>query len=177
MALPVRARTACDSDVCARCADRGPTCCHSPEGVALAPLTDRDVARIARHVGRAPETFVVTRTVDEEERQAWVEDDFAVDAWVSADGTLRNLAIVDGRCVFLGDSGCTLPRAVRPAECLRFPFVRRRGRRLEADPGGPCLACEEAGDVEELLQLMGLDRRILAAIERELSAEAKRNAR
>lgn len=142
----------------------------------MGPLTERDITRISRHTGRAPDSFVVTRPVDDEERQAWVEEDPTADAWVTVDGRMRSLAIVDAQCVFLGESGCTLPRTVRPTECLRFPFVRRN-RRLEADPGGDCLACDEAADIEELLKAMGLNRRILAALERELSTAAKRNAR
>jgi Fe-S-cluster containining protein len=44
-------------------------------------------------------------------------------------GRHRRLAVrADGACRFLGQAGCDLPRAARPAYCRIFPFWVHRGR-------------------------------------------------
>lgn len=60
----------------------------------------------------------------------------------------------DGRCVFLGNTGCLLPQSARPAHCLLFPLWVARGRirPLDAD----CLAMSGARSLAELLDKLGL---------------------
>lgn len=162
-----------DASVCARCAQSGPTCCHSPDGVPLAPLTLSDISRISVHTGFKAAEFMVTREVDDEEREAWLDEEPSADAWICSEDGFRSLKIVDGRCFFLGSAGCTLPREVRPIECLRFPFAKRHGQ-VEADPVGHCLACDESKDIEELMLALQVDRAELASLEERLARAAQR---
>lgn len=165
-----------DASVCARCAAMGNSCCHSPEGIPLAPSTAGDIQRISEHTGLDPAEFVVSRVVEDEEREAWIADDPAADAWITAENLLRSVRIVDGRCFFLGSEGCTLPRSIRPIECLRFPFAKRNGH-LVADPAGSCLACDESANLEELMKSLKVDSQELNRLERRLRRAAFRQKR
>lgn len=130
----------------------------------LAPLTAADVRRIARVSGRPLEEFVDVRRIDPEERAEWERQDPVLRGLVGAEGIVRSLAVREGACVFLRrGEGCSLGPD-RPLLCHRFPLVRRRGR-LAVEPGGACLACEEAPDLETLLESLGLDRAVLARLD------------
>lgn len=151
-------------DVCRRCTANGTGCCTSTNGVPLAPLLETDLARISQATGLQADAFVTTRPIDEEEREALWDDD-PVLRGLSADGVIRSLRIQDGACVFLGPEGCTLGSA-RPLLCRRFPFVRRERGRIAVNPGGECLACDEAQSLPELLQLLGSSPAKLRTIDR-----------
>lgn len=166
-------REAGAASVCARCAARGPTCCEPEEGVALAPLTPGDVARISAATGLAPETFAVARTLDPEERAALEEDDPVLRGLAARDGTVRSLAKRGRACVFHeAGRGCSLAYDVRPLLCRRFPIVRL-GRRFRVSPGGDCLAAEEARDLPDLLRLLGTTEDAYAAIDRRIRADLR----
>src|SRR5690554_5420547 len=94
-------------EICRRCAAQGTSCCTSPFGVSLAPLTPVEVARIAARTERPPDAFTTARPLDDEEREALWEQDPALHG-LGADNTLVSLRLVDGRCVFLTDTGCQL---------------------------------------------------------------------
>jgi Fe-S-cluster containining protein len=84
---------------CTRCAH----CCKTipPE------FTDKDIARIAAHLGMSPEAFV----------SAYLEID-------SLEGEHRTKACP---CPFLGeDDRCTI-YAVRPRACREFPYTDKKG--------------------------------------------------
>jgi Fe-S-cluster containining protein len=156
--------------VCKRCAARGPTCCEPEEGVALAPLTPGDIRRISRATQRNPSDFVTERLIDADEAAAWTGEDPVLRGLVSDDGLLRSLAKQGNACVFHSASGCTLGYDVRPLLCRRFPVVRDRGA-LRVNPGGNCLALEEANNMPSLLQLLGLTEESLKQIDRQIRAD------
>jgi Fe-S-cluster containining protein len=152
-------------NACARCAQRGPTCCEPEEGVALASLTPGDLARIERASGRSPAEFTVRRVLDAEEHAALDEEDPVLRGLVGPDRVLVSLAKNGRACVFLDrQSGCTLGEA-KPLACRRFPFVRV-GRALKVRPGGDCLACEEARDLPELMGMLETDEKKLRSLDR-----------
>lgn len=153
--------------VCARCASQGPTCCEPEEGVALAPLTPGDIERIRAATGLAARAFVRTRTISEDERSALESQDPVLKGLVHG-GRLRSLRKEGRACVFHDRAhGCSLAWDVRPLLCRRFPFLRVRGR-IHVQPGGECLACDEAPDLEGLLSLLGMDEAGLRALDRAL---------
>jgi len=158
---------------CARCAERGPTCCEPTEGVALAPLTPGDLDRIERATDRPRATFTVERAIDPDEQAALEAGDPVLRGLVR-DGRLISLATGDrGACVFHArDQGCTLAFDVRPLLCRRYPIVRR-GSQLSVRPGGSCLAVEEARNMPELLGLLGLTVDDLAQIDRQIRRDLK----
>ena len=157
--------------VCVRCAARGPTCCEPTDGVALAPLTPGDVVRIQRATGLTPKDFTTERPVDDEERAALEEQDPILRGLVH-DGRLVSLAkSARGACVFHErDRGCTLSYEMRPLLCRRYPIVRR-GAQLSVSPGGACLAIDEAANMPELLQSLGLSLDALSAIDQQIQRD------
>jgi Fe-S-cluster containining protein len=154
--------------VCARCAERGTACCVNSEGVSGPPVTPGDIARIAAKSGLSEAEFLVSREVDPVEQEAWEADDPATRGLVR-NGSVRSLARIGSRCVFLEARGCSLGEA-RPLLCQRFPLVRK-GSRVEVKPGGACLAVEEARGLSELLVLLGTSKKRLRALDGQLKRE------
>ncbi len=77
-------------------------CCRIPGYVRL---TDEDVVRIAAHLGMTEEGFTREHTRLTEDRQG-----------------LSLIEREDGACAFLSeDNRCTI-HAVKPAQCVGFPF-------------------------------------------------------
>ncbi|MCA1944752.1 MAG: zinc/iron-chelating domain-containing protein [Desulfovibrio sp.] len=145
--------------VCARCAK----CCVVVPGDEdmLFPLFEEEVARLeaAAHelipgvspVAPAPNSPAFLAAM----LRLFPDDALRVRELIPEAGRHMQLAVTGtGACVFLGDHGCRLPRDVRPAHCLLFPFWfhRNRLRVLEAD----CLAIREAGAIWKLLQTLDL---------------------
>jgi Fe-S-cluster containining protein len=160
--------------VCFRCAARGTSCCISPEGIDGPPLTPADELRIAARCGYAPSVFVTEREVDSIEEVAWAEEDPGLRGIVRA-GIVRSISRWEDACLFLGDQGCTLGDA-RPLACKRFPLVPR-GRAIEVQPAGHCLAVEEANGLGQLLVSLGMTRKSLRAADEQLQAELSSGSR
>jgi hypothetical protein len=142
--------------------------------VALAPLTKGDIDRIMRATGLDRSVFTSERLLDEEEARALERQDPALKGLVGADRRLVSLAKSGAACVFHSRAqGCRLDFESRPLLCRRFPIVRHR-QRLWVNPGGACLALEEAADMPALMALLGIDEAGLAAIDRQIRADLKR---
>jgi Fe-S-cluster containining protein len=104
---------------CARCARLQRTCCQRAEVL----VTDGDLERIGRHIGR----------LDFWERRppgchSYIDHDADDPNWVrltiGPDGARRVLRRRShGDCTFLGPQGCTLPGAVRPLVCRLYPWT------------------------------------------------------
>lgn len=69
----------------------------------------------------------------------------------------RLTLVEDGKCVFLGDSGCLLPAKARPWFCLVFPFWMVNGQ-LQCFLDDDCLAVRENRNLAALTQAFGLSR-------------------
>ncbi len=155
---PAPARELANPHVCARCAAGQPGCCvlQPGEEKICFPLFPEEVERISAHLGHRrwlarepnlPEFIQVMKRMFPLDQPA-VERLFPLDDVHYRLGTDSR-----GRCVFLEDTGCSLPRPVRPYHCRIFPLWMR-GRRLmvlEAE----CLARQEAATLEDLLQSLG----------------------
>jgi len=137
----------------------------------LAALTIGDVARIGAATGLRAWRFAVRRRLAAEEREALVDEDPLLAGLVDRRGTLVSLAVRAGACVFHAPAGCSLPLPAKPLLCRRFPFVRVRGR-VRVQPGGDCLACDEAADLPDLLALFGTSPVALARLDRRVRAES-----
>jgi Fe-S-cluster containining protein len=160
------------ASVCQRCAESGPTCCEPEPGLPLAALTPGDVARIAAATGLPPTAFTESRQVDATER-AFLQKDDRLLARLVQDGNLVSLAKRGRACVFHeAGRGCSLAYEVRPLLCRRFPIVRQ-GRFLNVRPGGRCLAVEEARDMSQLLQSLGLSEAELERLEQKVRADTQ----
>jgi len=155
---PAPAGTPPNPHVCARCAAGRPGCCVLKPGEEkiVFPLFPEEVERISAYLGHR------RWLAQEPNRPEFVQvmkrmfplDQAAVEALFPPGGGHYRLGTDSGgRCVFLEDEGCCLPREIRPYHCRIFPLWMR-GRRLmvlEAE----CLARREAKTLEELLQSLG----------------------
>lgn len=156
--------------VCARCAARGTGCCTSEPGIFGPPLTPGDESRIEAATGLPRARFVHERALDPEEQRAWEEDVPAVRG-LARDGRIRSLARPEGRCLLLGERGCTLPVRARPLLCRTFPFVIE-GRVLRVQPAGECLAVEETDGAPGLARALGTSMGELVRLDRKVRREA-----
>ncbi len=68
----------------------------------------------------------------------------------------RLATTAEGRCIFLGESGCTLERNVRPLYCRLFPLWLFHGQ-LTWFTADECLANEECASLSAMLEAMSTD--------------------
>lgn len=150
-----------DPEVCARCAGLGPTCCQMApgQGEVCFPLAAVEMDRI--------------RDVLPPGRQGWFAAEPNSAAFVAsllhlfpdARGQVRRLfpqgkehfrlaTAPDGRCLLLGEQGCSLPQEARPYYCRLFPLWLTAGKLglLEAH----CLVCREQERPQAVLRALGL---------------------
>lgn len=118
--------------LCARCARHHETCCQKTDIY----VTLADVRRIEDYVGfggffefRPPADPVYAYQADD---PLWMQKVF------QPDGTRRVVRHQEnGDCLFLGQSGCTLPAEVRPLICRLYPFDYN-AEGLKAQPASGC---------------------------------------
>ena len=120
------------------------------------PLFPEEVERISKHLGHRrwlarepnlPEFIQVMKRM-------FPLDQNALDGLFPPEADHHRLGTDSrGRCVFLEDTGCSLPRGVRPYHCRIFPLWMRGRRLMVLD--AQCLARQEAGSLEELLESLG----------------------
>ncbi len=90
-------------------------------------------------------------------------EEAAVASLFPAGGEHTALAVDElGRCVFLGDAGCVLTRAERPAHCVLYPLWVVGGRIVPFE-AQDCLAVREARTTGGLMMTLGLDGETLRA--------------
>jgi Fe-S-cluster containining protein len=80
---------------------------------------------------------------------------------------LRLATLPDGRCAFLGPTGCVLPREARPYYCRLFPFWVSAGAVTAFDAKG-CLACDEGRSVKGMLPLLEMSRPLVLKLHGQL---------
>ena len=114
--------------LCRSCAEAGTCCCRTdPDFTHLNfPLSDPEWQRLLPYAGLADDAI---RTAEPNRpdfiasmRTLFPRDKKHIDLLFPQDGAhyaLRTRA--DGSCVFLGETGCQLPRSARPWYCLLFP--------------------------------------------------------
>lgn len=108
---------AVEKRLCEECALKGKTCCQSRDIY----ITPGDVERILEFTGN--KDFFEFRTIsdpsylDNNDDPLWM-------AYVFKPDTTRRLLKWDffGKCIFLGNTGCTLPLNIRPLVCRLYPY-------------------------------------------------------
>lgn len=149
-----------DQYVCARCAQISHTCCHVDPGDEefCFPLSRSEWERIVAHCHDA-DGFADERNTKpflDTMCRLFPKHDTLILSLFPLDGTHMRLASdAEGQCVFLTDTGCRLPRDVRPWFCLLFPFWVR-GRLLTMFTASDCLVCRETKTIEQSLELLGI---------------------
>lgn len=157
-----------------RCTGCG-NCCKEP----ILPLTDRDVARIARGTGHDPQDFV--RWIDKD----GIDMDDEPEAFVRLRQGKRVMVMRQGRggCHYLGaDDRCTI-YASRPLGCRVFPFdpsYTKQGklRRLKLIQAADCrYELDGKNDPEQLRELHGRHERATSAYQARVADWNREQAR
>lgn len=151
-----------DPDVCARCAAVGHCCCVLTPGQEelCFPVSEMERQRIVESgPGRAglcaaPNSAAflghMTRLFPRD--RAWFAQVFPPQG-----RHLRLATRPDGRCVYLAEAGCRLPREARPYYCRLFPFWVSAGAVAAFEAKG-CLAFKQGRTVQGMLSLLGMSQ-------------------
>jgi Fe-S-cluster containining protein len=148
-----------DPHVCARCAAAGPTCCQISSGQEelCFPLSNVEMDRI-RDFAPPRGWFVqepnAQRFVANVARLFPTETELVKTLFPAAKFHFRLATRTDGRCVFLGEQGCGLPREARPYYCRLYPVWRKGESLCMID--APCLALRESRGTAHMLRTLGL---------------------
>ena len=143
-----------DPGPCARCAEKFGTCCviDPDKAECCFPLSTDERQAIAAYTG---DEYGLNRAANTRNFVRSMQDLFPGEgARVAAafpDWDFHWHLRVDsqGACVFLQETGCVLPREVRPAYCRLFPFWVRKGEILH-------FALSDCQALRESLNLAGL---------------------
>ena len=88
-----------------------------------------------------------------------------------AQGSHWRLAVTpEGDCVFLGEGGCVLDRAVRPMYCKLFPLWSFQGQ-LTWFTAEECLANERCHSLAAMIEAMGTDADEILALFADMCAK------
>ena len=142
-----------------RCARLGPTCCVVPPGneEQWFPVSAMERHRIEETLGLDRGAFTLSANSGAFRARLYglfPRERRHVDV-LFPDGQAHARLSCDplGRCVFLRNSGCLLPRQVRPYYCRLFPFWVVETR-VTAPAFAGCLAQREGEDLADLLTLL-----------------------
>ena len=161
-------------DICRRCAARGRTCCTVTSGDEefCFPISASEMAAIRAAGKGGEESFALApNTPGFVEQLSLLMPDLDVDAVFPAQGSHWRLAVTpEGGCVFLGEDGCVLDRAVRPLYCKLFPLWSFHGQ-LTWFTAEECLANEQCASLTAMLQAMGTDAEEVRALFADMCAK------
>jgi Fe-S-cluster containining protein len=169
-------RKGVDPSVCAQCAETSKSCCQAPPGEKLATLTFADIARIESASGVPARRFVEIEVLDPAVR-IYYETSRPLYAGMLVGGVRHGLKAEAGACVFLDPTrGCTLPRAARPRACVLYPIDLGPAGEPTLVEAPHCLALERAQSWPLLLRMLGLSRRRLRKLFRQMRQECAEHA-
>ncbi len=149
-------------EVCARCAQKGPTCCQLAPGQEefCLPLSEAEINVIMRRLPGVSAEAIFSPTpnsaafMDRLNRMFPAAQTAIGQLFPQNRQHLRLITDDKGRCVFLTDSGCALPRDSRPIFCRLFPFWPANGR-FQIFAYDNCLAQKEFSTLEGLMAALG----------------------
>lgn len=159
MDRPGKAPTPLVTDICARCAAAGPTCCELTPGHEdqCFPVSESERHRIVEHVGLSRGAFTAepnSAAFLSGMHRLFPRERQAVEALFPAGGRHLRLSVSPaGRCVFLRSDGCSLPRQARPYYCRLFPFWMASDR-VSGFAAATCLVHREGRTVTGMLALL-----------------------
>lgn len=146
-----------DPHICARCAAQGQTCCELSGGDEefCFPLADAERAAILNAGFDSGSMVLVPNTSAFVEQLSHLMPDQDIAAAFPLSSRHWRLATTSqGRCVFLGQAGCRLDRAVRPVYCRLFPLWLYQGQ-LTWFTAEECLAAVECTTASAMVRAMG----------------------
>lgn len=153
-----------DPDICARCAEKYPTCCRISPGQedSCFPLSRREQERLEQFTGSLPgPAFVQSKNTKPFLRQLhklFPLDAAALNRLFPLNRMHQRLGVTaDGSCVFLGPAGCIVPEDNRPYYCRMHPFWFV-GPRLIGFASPSCLALQYHTTPEGLFSLFNTNR-------------------
>lgn len=143
--------------ICKRCAASGPTCCTVAPGHEeyCFPLSPLEMERIAASGPQDGRRFVHELNSDAFVTQlaALLPEHDVRTVFPPGGHHWRLATTADGRCIFLGETGCILDRDVRPFYCQLFPLWSYHGR-LTWFTAEECLAHKECASLAAMLTAM-----------------------
>lgn len=156
-----------DPSICSRCAKLHPTCCRISPGredfcFPLSPaerrlLEQHHVLENGLHFAQSDNTPAFLCQL----RRLFPRDLSAIKRLFPLHQKHDRLALtIDGACVFLGPSGCSVPVQDRPLYCRIYPFWFV-GKRLTGFASPSCLAVQVATSPEGWLSLFNTDQSAL----------------
>lgn len=142
-------------------------------------MTYGEAARIARTTGKSLGQAVDIRPVDNELVAWWQGFSPPHAELLKAGGVGLYLPVVEGACVYLGPSGCSIPQA-KPNTCAMFPFSKGpRGWVVGqlVQERGFCFGQDtNAGDLAKTMETFGETKEHLDAVARRAERDTKNHA-
>ena len=150
--------------ICARCAAVNPTCCRTAPGNSAQcfPLSEAEKARLAPYAASlgVPEAEVEYNTPEFLKIMGVLFPDKKKEvhaAFPPGEPHWRLPLSADGKCLFLLEDGCSLPREARPWYCQLFP-IWVRGKYFDRFQPEGCLLTHEARRLPDVFTALGLGR-------------------
>ena len=147
-----------DPHICARCHQTGWGCCLLGQSLVdhMFGLTVDEIQAISRASDLKPGQFMVKDEISPEFERTLKQIHPVFGQTMPRRQRHRLRIRRDGTCVFLRESGCSLPAASRPLYCKLYPFWFTPSGRLTVLLSDKCLAQQNAHSVAEMLARMGL---------------------
>jgi Fe-S-cluster containining protein len=152
-----------DPFVCARCAEKGKTCCELTPGTeeVCFPVSDYERERILEC---APDSggFVLQLNSPlfiENLLKLFPGQRRTVKELFPPGGMHYRLEVDSGgKCMFLGSGGCVIPKEARPLYCRLFPFWTDESGRITLLEVESCLAQQENKTPGKLFKTLGISQ-------------------
>ncbi|WP_319760269.1 zinc/iron-chelating domain-containing protein [Maridesulfovibrio sp.] len=152
-----------DPFVCARCAEKGKTCCELTPGTeeVCFPVSDYERERILEC---APDSggFVLQLNSPlfiENLLKLFPGQRRTVKELFPPGGMHYRLEVDSGgKCLFLGSGGCVIPKEARPLYCRLFPFWTDESGRITLLEVESCLAQQENKTPGKLFKTLGISQ-------------------
>lgn len=150
-------------DICARCAEKFPTCCRIVPGTEASciPISPEERSKLELHASKPG----IPACVEESNSEGFLRSvhklfpgrrDIIQKLFPSRDFHFRLSVTVDGSCIFLDQSGCVLPVEARPYYCRLYPFWFINSK-LFTLTSPECLAVNTCSTTSGLLALFKTD--------------------
>ncbi len=152
-----------DPFVCARCAEKGKTCCELTPGTeeVCYPVSDYERERILEC---APDSggFVLQLNSPlfiDNLLKLFPGQRRSVKELFPPGGMHYRLEVDSGgKCMFLGSGGCVIPKEARPLYCRLFPFWTDESGRITLLEVESCLAQQENKTPGKLFKTLGISQ-------------------
>ena len=134
-------------NICAECHRLGKGCCYFKESnnnfqMGLFP---NDIEKICVELNVEPDYFIVKDIVEPDIIKMFSNFNYAFFDVVFKDNVRYKLKIINEKCIFLNDNGCSLPLNARPLFCRAYPFwLSKNYKNIYVFSSTDCLAQEKS---------------------------------